>query len=255
LVVDKWLIQRIISDNAFRGSQMMPLLCLDWRTIHLHGEAWISHHRLRYRIFVQRQGWDLPTHGDLEYDQFDTPAAKYLLWVNEDGVALGCARLIPTSEPYMIKKLWPDLVTGGPPHSDQIWEASRFGCDHTVPTALRRQIVAELICGCQAIGLAYNVRSYLGVMPLAILRTVIGSAGCRYELVGPVRRVGHRSVAAAQIDISEEILNFVRRRHGIRKLQLCVGEPTSPEPALARAAPVRVVETRRRRRSATCLHA
>jgi N-acyl-L-homoserine lactone synthetase len=196
----------------------MPLVCLDWRTAHLYGESWISHHRLRHRIFVERQRWEVPTHDGLEYDQFDTPAAKYLLWVNDDGMALGVTRLIPTLERYMIKELWADLVTEGPPCSPHIWEASRFGCDHTVSTKLRRQIVAELICGCQEIGLANNLHSYLSVMPQAVFRTVIGGAGCPYEVVGPSRRLGCHSIEAAHIYVSEQILNTARRRLGIDKL-------------------------------------
>src|SRR5436190_10638472 len=61
-----------------RGSPMSTV-CITWENAHLHGEAWISHHRLRYRIFVERQGWAVPTYNGLEYDEFDTPAARYIL--------------------------------------------------------------------------------------------------------------------------------------------------------------------------------
>ena len=84
--------------------------CVTWETAHLFGEAWISHHRLRHRLFVERQGWEGPTHNSLEYDQFDTPAAVYLLWRDEAGQARGVTRLIPTERPYMLKEIWPDMV-------------------------------------------------------------------------------------------------------------------------------------------------
>ncbi len=61
----------------------MTVVSLSWETAHLHGETWISHHRLRHRLFVERQGWEIPTYRGMEYDEFDTPAAQYLLWVDD----------------------------------------------------------------------------------------------------------------------------------------------------------------------------
>lgn len=90
----------------------MPVICLNWETAHMHGETWISHHRLRHRLFVERQGWEVPTVRDLEYDEFDTPAAQYLIWIDSKGETRGAARLLPTTRPYMVKKLWPELIPG-----------------------------------------------------------------------------------------------------------------------------------------------
>jgi hypothetical protein len=55
------------------------------------------------------------------------------------------------------------------PSLSNIWEASRFGCDHTVKPVLRRRIVAAVICGCLEFGIEFGVDRYLSVMPLAIL--------------------------------------------------------------------------------------
>ena len=95
----------------------MPVVCLNWETAHLHGEAWIAHHRLRHRLFVERRGWDLPTHRGMEYDEFDTPAAWYLLWLDGQGETRGAVRLLPTTRPYMLQTLWPQLLRGVPPES------------------------------------------------------------------------------------------------------------------------------------------
>src|SRR5688572_22902087 len=116
--------------------RQMPLVCLDWETAHLHGVAWISQHRLRHRLFVERQHWNVPTYKNLEYDQFDTPAAKYLLWLDWMGMARGVVRLVPTTQPYMVETLWPGLVRGSLPKSPSIWEASRFGCDRNLEPAV-----------------------------------------------------------------------------------------------------------------------
>ena len=61
----------------------MRTLAVTWETAHQHGEAWISHHRLRYKMFVERQKWSVPSYRQIEYDEFDTPAATYILTVDE----------------------------------------------------------------------------------------------------------------------------------------------------------------------------
>jgi N-acyl-L-homoserine lactone synthetase len=190
----------------------MTIICLDWETAHRHGEAWISQHRLRHRLFVERQGWQVPSYHELEYDQFDTPAAKYLVWLDGRGQARGIVRLIPTTRPYMVRGLWPQLVQGVLPHTDTIWEATRFGCDRDLAPQIRRVVVSELICGCLEFGLANGIERYLGVMPLAIFRHVMIAAGCRITYAGPNIQMGRHAVAAAFIEISKDVLSDVRER-------------------------------------------
>jgi N-acyl-L-homoserine lactone synthetase len=121
----------------------------------------------------------------LQYDQFDTPAATYIVWLDGEGSVRGAARLIPTTQPYMVNTLWLELIDGDVPQTDQTWEATRFVCDRNLNSETRRRIVAELICGCQKFGIARGISSYLGVMPVGIFRHVIAAAGCPVTLRGP----------------------------------------------------------------------
>lgn len=198
----------------------MSIVCLDWESAHIHGETWISHHRLRHRVFVQRQGWHVPSHNGLEYDQFDTPAAKYILWVDDYRQARGVVRLIPTTQPYMVETLWPELVDGEKPRASTVWEATRFGCDRNVDRGLRRRIVAELICGCQEFGIANGIHKYLGVMPLDVFRRVLVAAGCPVTVLGSSMQTGRRGIAAGYIDVSRDVLATVQRRTDVRGLVL-----------------------------------
>jgi N-acyl-L-homoserine lactone synthetase len=84
---------------------------ITWENSHLYGNALVSQHRLRHRVFVEREGYQVPTYHGLEYDQYDTPAAVYLVWRDEKGEARGISRLIPTERPYMIRDIWSDFVT------------------------------------------------------------------------------------------------------------------------------------------------
>lgn len=193
----------------------MTILCLNWETAHLHGEAWISHHRLRHRLFVERQGWTVPSYKGMEHDEFDTPAARYLLWLDDAGDARGVARLLPTSRPYMLQKLWPDLVTGEPPQSEVIWEATRFGCEQSLGPSIRRKAVAELLCAMQEIGIRHGIKLYLAVMPLRLLQCVVVKAGCDVTILGPARSIGRFPTVAAYLTVSAAVLGELRRRAAI----------------------------------------
>jgi acyl homoserine lactone synthase len=199
----------------------VSVLCLNWETVHLHGETWISHHRLRHRLFVERQRWDVPSVRGLEHDEFDTPAAQYLVWKDAGGEVRGVARLLPTDRPYMVKKLWPDLVDGELPGSDAVWEATRFGCDQSLCSADRRRSVAELLCAMQEFGLANGIRLYLAVMPLRLLKAVVIRAGCRTSILGPPKTIGRFPTVAAYLTVSPEVLAELRRRSGIGGPVLC----------------------------------
>jgi N-acyl-L-homoserine lactone synthetase len=194
----------------------MRTLALTWETAHQYGEAWISHHRLRYKMFIERQRWTVPTYRQVEYDEFDTPAATYILTVDDQYRALGTTRLIPTTRPYMVESLWPDLVDTELPHCDSIWEASRFGCDRDLDAASRRRVIAELILGCQEFGIANGISQYLGVMPPPIFKYVIAANGCPVTQLGPTPQLHRHAVAAAYIDVSPATLEAVRRHTGIR---------------------------------------
>lgn len=189
----------------------MAIVELNWQTAHLHGAAWISHHRLRYEIFVKRQNWKLPHIDGIEFDEFDTPAARYLLWLDDDGLARGAVRLIPTIRPYMVQKLWPDLLDHAPPEDPAIWEASRFGCDHRLSPALRRRVIVELVHACQAFGLRNAIAQYLAVMPRWIFEQVIAPLGCVPRYAGP-RPARREAIAAAYLPVSVPIEQALARR-------------------------------------------
>jgi N-acyl-L-homoserine lactone synthetase len=204
----------------------MTVILVSWENAHLYGEAWISHHRLRHQIFVGRQRWDIPTYNSIEYDQFDTPAAKYVLWLDEVNQARGVVRLLPTTRPYMIKTLWPQLLDGDPPETDAIWEVTRFGCDRALEPRIRRRVVAELICGCLEFGLANCITQYVTMTPVAVLHHVIMAAGCKVEVQSSNIRMGRHDVAVGRIEVSRSSFAEVRARAGI--IEPVLGGVTRP---------------------------
>lgn len=199
--------------------------CVTWETAHLYGEAWISQHRLRHRMFVERQGWEVPSFNGLEYDQFDTPAAVYLMWRDDAGQARATTRLIPTERPYMLKELWPDMVTSAPlPSSPRVWEATRIGVDRDLDPRTRQRVCGEIVAGCLEFGLINGIDRYIFLMPLVIIKSLLVRAGCPVALMGEPRMIAGHLVAAAEVKITAKVLAEVRRRKALADAVLDVAQ-------------------------------
>lgn len=126
------------------GADMIEAFSLS--TAHLFQDALASQARLRYRVFVEQRGLPHRYHEDLEFDEFDTPAAVYLVWRDDRNIVRGLIRLLRTDRPYMLKSYWPHLVREALPQSADIWEITRVCVDKTVAPEIRRAIIPELLC-------------------------------------------------------------------------------------------------------------
>lgn len=135
----------------------MRVIVLNWENAHLHKDLWISQHRLRHRIFVNRLKWSVQSYNNLEFDQFDTPYAQYVICVKDDNIVCGVTRLLPTTRPYMIQCLWPTWLKEPPPQSKSIWEATRFGCCQSLNGDERSEVILTLIESCISFGLPANL--------------------------------------------------------------------------------------------------
>ena len=83
--------------------------------------------RYRYQVFVQRLGWPLSCKDGLEYDQYDRDDTVYVIVQNEACEIIGAARLLPTTQPYLLREIFPQLLHGvRAPNSIDSWELSRF---------------------------------------------------------------------------------------------------------------------------------
>ena len=133
-------------------------------TAHLFQDALASQARLRYDVFVRQRGLAHSSFDNLEFDEFDTPSAFYLVWRDDDRVVRGLARLLRTDRPYMLASYWPHLVEGrDPPCSDAVWEITRVCVDKAVKPELRRTILPELLCAIAEFLEARNGDGMIGV--------------------------------------------------------------------------------------------
>ncbi len=167
------------------------IYCVNHSTLHHFGGLMASNFRLRYEMLVDGQYWDVGRFKGMEYDQFDTPAATHLVWTDDAGEVRGSVRTSPTDRPYMIQQLWPHIITKKSlPSSLSVWEASRFCVDHELPSEIRKQVKAELICGFLEFGLQNDVKEMIGIMPRKFWESCFINNGWNIEYLGDEVDIG-----------------------------------------------------------------
>ncbi|MCV2882395.1 acyl-homoserine-lactone synthase [Actibacterium sp. XHP0104] len=131
---------------------------LSFENIHNHGELFANMLRARRELFIEQNKWDLPEALGMEYDQYDTPASRWVVVHDEFGQVLAGNRLTPTTAKcgiytYMIRDAQKGLLNTIPanllydeaPVSDMVWESSRLFVSQRVPLAQRRPIYFKLV--------------------------------------------------------------------------------------------------------------
>ncbi|MBL8659027.1 MAG: hypothetical protein JNM75_04645 [Rhodospirillales bacterium] len=197
-------------------------------TAHLLGDALPAHHRLRHKIFVERQGYQVPTYRGMEWDAFDTPAAVYLMWRDDLQQVRAIARLIPTTVPYMIRELWPQLICGHAlPSRADVWEVTRLGVDRTLLPNVRRRVFGEMMCACGEFARKRAIREYYLVTHPRVIRSIEAN-GCRTRFLGRAQPINGALVAEATVAISDASIASLREIYALpQRILRIAGEDTA----------------------------
>jgi len=136
----------------------MQTTTLSFENIHNHGELFANMFRARRESFIQRNKWDLPEALGMEFDQYDTPASRWVVVHDDLGQVLAGIRLTPTTArcgiySYMIRDAQLGLLDTIPSHllyedapvSENIWESSRLFVSQRVPLHRRTPIYFNLV--------------------------------------------------------------------------------------------------------------
>ena len=155
----------------------MQVTTLSFDNMHNHGELFANMLRARYRTFVERNNWDLPVADGMEYDQYDTPASRWVA-VHELGQVLAGVRLTPTTArcgiySYMIRdaqlglldSIPSDLLYDEAPVAAHIWESSRVFVSDAVPSRLRLRVQIALIDEMVRSARTLGATSLIGIVP------------------------------------------------------------------------------------------
>jgi N-acyl-L-homoserine lactone synthetase len=155
----------------------MQTTTLSFANMHNHGELFANLFRARRQSFIVQNRWDLPEALGMEYDQYDTPASRWIA-VHQFGEILAGIRLTPTTArcgiySYMIRdaqrglldSIPADLLHFDAPIDENIWESSRVFVSHTTPMNIRRRVHAHLITEMTKSARELGATKVLGIIP------------------------------------------------------------------------------------------
>jgi acyl homoserine lactone synthase len=155
----------------------MQTTTLSFANMHNHGELMANVFRARRKSFIEQNKWNLPEAMGMEYDQYDTPASRWVA-VHQLGQVLAGIRLTPTTArcgiySYMIRDaqlglldaIPRDLLFGEAPVDEQTWESSRVFVAHDTPQRIRRVVHAHLITEMTKAARDLGASRVLGLIP------------------------------------------------------------------------------------------
>jgi len=167
-----------------------------------------SMHEFRTEIFINRMGWSLPLVDGVERDSYDNEDAVYFTVQDFDDCMTACARLLPTTRPYMLADLFPQLVSNTPvPHDPTVWELGRFATDVRKTGAGRvlslSQPTLDLLEAIMTYSRRHGVRQLVLVTAVAIERLLL-RAGFHMHRLGAPERNETGLMVACVIEVTPE---------------------------------------------------
>ncbi|WP_051481403.1 acyl-homoserine-lactone synthase [Paraburkholderia nodosa] len=159
----------------------------------------------RHRVFVQRLHWEIPgvAHdATSEWDNFDGNPTLHLVAFSPDGEVCGCARLMPTTGPYLLRDVFPELAPPGDtlPSSTSIWEMSRFAGsglpDHRTGSTSGMSLFPFVI----SLALSCGATRVIGVVSRSVAR-LYRRFGLELHDIGTDASRGHADIVACAIDL------------------------------------------------------
>lgn len=194
----------------------MEVTTLSYLNLHQHGTLFANMFRARHRTFIQNAKWDLPQADGMEFDQYDTPASRWVA-VHQGGEVLAGVRLTPTTHQcgiysYMIRDaqrgllqtIPRDLIGFEAPVDPYIWESSRVFVSDAVPAAdrlrVQMQLIHEMVVSARDLG----ATSLLGIIPEHSPR-LARRVGLDCQPVGPVLDMGGLKSVCVSISMATKL--------------------------------------------------
>jgi acyl-homoserine lactone synthase len=186
---------------------------------HLYEDAMEQSYRLRYRVYIEELKWrGLPRRDDRrEIDQFDTPDAVHLLYLENHRV-VGGTRLFPSTEPHMLSEVFPHFAAiRGVPREHDIAEWTRF-----YVTPERREEHKASRVGSIVLSSMIDYALHEGLSAVSALMNTFWlprflGYGWRVRPLGLPDVHDGEWLVAGTIDISAEALAGIRRAHGLEE--------------------------------------
>lgn len=171
--------------------------------------------RLRHQVFVEEKGWaDLARPDGREIDQFDDDHAVHMLAMQEDRV-VGYQRMLPTTRPYLLTEVLPELCEVEAPRGAHVWEWTRYAVQRDCRDRGRilSPVGSALLTAIVEWGLENGIRAIVIEMnPLWLLRLV--QLHFRVTPLGLPRSVAGEDTVAVSAAFDERTLKRLRETRG-----------------------------------------
>lgn len=194
----------------------MQTTTLSFANMHNHGELFANLLRARRQSFIVQNNWDLPEALGMEFDQYDTPASRWVA-VHEFGRVHAGIRLTPTTArvgiyTYMIRDAQRGLLESIPsnllyeeaPVADNIWESSRIFVAHDTPQKLRRVVHLHLLEEMTKAARGLGATRVLGLIPANWPRWA-KRRGLDAEAAGPVMHIDGVDNQCVSINLADKM--------------------------------------------------
>jgi acyl homoserine lactone synthase len=169
----------------------------------------------RHQVFFNRLKWDVDARDDMEFDLFDTMNPVYMLARRPGGNIEGCWRLMPTTDAYMLKDTFPQLLQGeAAPCDPRIWELSRFavdaGSEEGAVQAPLSCVTMDMIRRLYEFAREHQVAQFVTVTSVALER-LLKRTGLPIRRLGNGRaqKVGRVLTVACWVDINQQFADVV----------------------------------------------
>ena len=190
---------------------------LSFANFHNHGELFSNILRARRDCFILKNQWDLPQVEGMEYDQYDTPASRWIAVHDTDGRVLAGVRLTPTTHrcgiySYMIRdaqnglldSIPADLLHEQAPVDDATWEVTRGFVASNLPAGQRSKVRLKLVLEMLKTSRSEGIGRMLALLPSNWHRW---AGRCKLEMAAAGRNMnmGGKDYQAVWIDFSSQL--------------------------------------------------
>lgn len=182
-----------------------------------HQQLVNSMYELRHAVFKERLNWDVQCSNKKEIDEYDAqPGAKYIIVTNDQKEALGCMRLLPTTQKYMIKDTFcaigKNVIL---PESKNVWEITRFAVDNHRPDQHSLSgfgnVSTQVIYGMCDFAVKNSITHYITLTTPCIER-LIKNLGLSTKRMGPLEKINDLKVVILEIAMNQQSLDAINQR-------------------------------------------
>lgn len=150
---------------------------MSFRNMHEYGGLLVKYLEARKSVFLDDLCWNVSETDGMEFDQYDTPFARWIV-LHQFGEILGGLRMLPTigscgiysymlrdAQQGLLEDLPTDVLFFKAPVEHNVWEATRFFIMESVPAQSRQHIQTLLFRAMSQTAMENGASHVIGIVP------------------------------------------------------------------------------------------